>query len=252
MASKGHQDHLESESNLTEQLLLQEKDAFVHATQCPFLTAAGQGKVAREKLSQWLSQDRLYAQTYIGFIGSLLARVHLPEEHTEDQETSLRWKTVNLLIGALKNIERELKFFAGVAKKYGLDLNYDITNKGPSPATEEYIHLFRSFAEDPRKSLLEGLLVLWATEKCYLAAWQYASSCSERPAEDDLDGGALRKEFLPNWTSTSFAEFVDDIARLTNEWARQQPTPHPDIQPYTHTFRRVLDIEKRFWPEIEQ
>ena len=44
------------------------------------------------------------------------------------------------------------------------------------PATKQYIDLFRAFWTDPSMSLLEGMVVLWATETCYLSAWGYAKS----------------------------------------------------------------------------
>jgi hypothetical protein len=51
---------------------------FSLATKSGFLTNAGQGRVSKPVLSKWLSQDRLYAQAYIGFIGALITRVKLP------------------------------------------------------------------------------------------------------------------------------------------------------------------------------
>jgi len=52
-------------------------------------------------------------------------------------------------------------------------------------------------------------------KQCYLEVWRYASAFSPTSTfsslEGDADGGALRKEFIPNWASDKFAEFVEKI-----------------------------------------
>ena len=84
------------------------------ATQPPFLRAAGLGRVSKALLSTYLSQDRIYQEAYIRFIGSLLAKCRLEDE--------LSWKIIDTLIEALKNIRMELDAFEGIAGKYGLNL----------------------------------------------------------------------------------------------------------------------------------
>jgi len=237
--------------SFTESLLNSDPSAFAAATQSPFLEAAGQGSVSTRKLSQWLSQDRLYAQAYIGFIGSLIAKVELPHDFIQDQTRSLEWRIVNMLSGALENIHRELKFFAETAEKYGLDLECPAEDSDvfkANLATKNYMSLFRSF-EDPQKPLLQGMLVLWATEQCYLSAWTWAKNQrSPNSGKQDADGNALREAFIPNWTSTEFEVFVADIARLTDELAiGVTSTTNMD---YRQTWRRVLDIEEMFWPAL--
>ncbi|AEO66502.1 uncharacterized protein THITE_2154552 [Thermothielavioides terrestris NRRL 8126] len=73
---------------------------------------------------------------------------------------------------------------------------------------------------------LEGALTFWGTERCYLDAWSWARDKaqqrsgggeSDRPSGDeaqDADGGALRREFIPNWSSPEFAAFVDRLGTL--------------------------------------
>ena len=198
----------------------------------------------------------------------MLAKVHLPLE-IDDHHESLEWRIVDMLSGALANINKELQFFAQTAKKYGLDLMrrpppVSSGRRRPfaaSPVTEEYIQLFRSFGdEDPngkkKKILLEGMLVLWATEKCYLAAWGYSKSSSPRELQeqqedddDDDDGGALRGAFIPNWTAPKFYEFVDHIAALTDELAGKEGATANEAV-YIETWSQVLDMERRFWPSV--
>jgi len=253
--------------SLTTSLLNASLKGFNLATQHPFLERAGKGTLPKATLSRWLSQDRLYAQAYVSFIGALIARVDLPYENLFDKSTSLEWRIVNLLSSSLDNIRRELAFFDETADKYGLQLD---ARSDPDPAfkpelvTEQYIEIFRSFGKDPSKNLLEGMVVLWATEACYLSAWTYAlvfmastqqSEIKIKKEDDlthssDLDGGALRDAFIPNWTSPEFQEFVKDIAEVTDMLAEQEAIAGRDLKPFEWVWRHVLDIERRFWPEV--
>ena len=54
-----------SQGPLTAYLLASTPNALTRATTHPFLAAAGRGTLPKPLLSQWLSQDRLYAQSYI-------------------------------------------------------------------------------------------------------------------------------------------------------------------------------------------
>jgi thiaminase len=345
--------HLPSLTNI---LLNNSPGQFQAATQHPFLRLAGLGQLPKHVLSRWLSQDRLYAQAYIGFIGSLLSRVDLPYVFINDKSSSLRWRIVNMLTNCLNNINRELDFFTTTAHKYGLDLQAPLrpgdSQFAADTATKQYIDLFRAFLTDPTMSLLEGLVVLWATETVYLRAWSYAASYLHAPyttetssppprpplpssrtsshysfnnnttnyppapnsnyapsqadsegpipvlsAEDlptqkfnstnnnittttlnrssfhsttnphspnpasnlnpslnpnnDLDGGALRHEFIPNWTSQEFEAFVREIAEVTDELASREDGLVRRLDVYKAVWRHILDVESRFWPNVD-
>jgi thiaminase len=364
---------------LTQILLTHNPHLFSLATTSPFLHSAGLGTLPKSTLSKWLSQDRLYAQSYISFIGALLSRVHLPHAYIRDKSASLRWKIATLLTNALNNIMRELEFFEEVAEKYGLDLEATSASGSgfqAASATRQYEALFRAFGSDSSMSLLEGLVVLWATEQVYLSAWRYARSQGQgrtshssnrgysntgmsasgglpralsglsvtgsdvgsvsgrqsqspppnyngsgnngygndykdasgnlsstqpaptelsTPANDekhsnhsykppsqrtpdpepvsppehgqtlspplspapqpvaqyahDLDGGALRSQFIPNWTSPEFERFVQDIADVTDELAeREEAWRRIDV--YKAVWEHILEVERRFWPDI--
>lgn len=339
--------------SLTNILLNNSPGQFQSATQHPFLRLAGLGQLPKHVLSRWLSQDRLYAQAYIGFIGSLISRVDLPYAYVRDQSGSLRWRIVNLLTSALSNIQRELDFFASTAHEYGLDLESPPRNSPvftAEPATLQYIDLFRAFWTDPSMTLLEGLVVLWATETVYLRAWTYAASFGTAPSSsaypgvmspstttltpltnhnlaaksaslspsqshsqsqsqshspstpgyspsnyssavdsegpipvhsdypstatatttsnsnstpashpstsnnaaqtNDLDGGALRHKFIPNWTSPEFVAFVRDIADVTDLLAQRENAVVRKLEVYKAVWRHILDVESRFWPSV--
>jgi len=66
---------------------------------------------------------------------------------------------MDLLISALNNIRREMSFFEITATKYGIQLGDD----PPSHITRSWMDLFIGVSS-PGASLLEGLVVLWATE----------------------------------------------------------------------------------------
>jgi hypothetical protein len=71
-----------------------------------------------------------------------------------------------LIVDSLTNIRLELRFFEQVAKKYGLDIN--AREEEASEAVKEYRELFFSTGEGieaAKLPLLDGLVLLWATEK---------------------------------------------------------------------------------------
>ncbi|KAI9045474.1 putative transcription regulator PAB1642 [Aspergillus affinis] len=226
------------------------------ATQHPFLQRAGQGTLPKPVLEQWLSQDRLYAQSYIRFIGLLLSKIRFPS-NPQSQSQSLESRLASILIDALINIRREIEFFESTAAAYGLGLNTptptaDGNGKedfGPNAITHAYIDLFLA-AGSAGASLLEGMVVLWATETCYLRAWRFAATFLEQRQGQgqDTDGGALRKEFIPNWSSKEFEGFVDGIGELVDEMAasgEKEVTRRCE-----RWWRQVVWLEERFWPDV--
>lgn len=106
---------------LTSWLLSVTPTALNRATTHPFLSAAGKGTLPKTTLSQWLAQDRLYAQSYIRFIGLLLSKIRLSSDIAERGVPSEQ-AAIDILIDALVNIRRELRFFESTAHEYGIDL----------------------------------------------------------------------------------------------------------------------------------
>ncbi|KAI6093881.1 heme oxygenase-like protein [Hypoxylon rubiginosum] len=246
-------------------------DLYQRATQSHFLSLAGQGRLPTEVLSQWLSQDRLYAQAYIRFAGGLISRVQLPSK-IDDGDTSktLQWRILSLLETALSGVKRELKFFEETAKKYKLELDilgpvaegWNLSSKsaafGPNKVTKDYIDLFDSFTAQPHgntsKTLLDGLVLLWTTEKVYLDAWTYAKqqASQDGDVEGDVDGGALRKEFIPNWTSEEFQAFVKECQECLDAYAAIQDLDTEEVGAANSMglFKKVLVLEESFWPMV--
>ncbi|KAI1637327.1 hypothetical protein F4809DRAFT_322950 [Biscogniauxia mediterranea] len=261
-------------------------DLYQRATKSRFLELAGQGRLPRALLSQWLSQDRLYAQAYVRFIGGLISRVHLPIEVEEGGGSSsssssgenphhLPGRILALLQACLSGITQELQLFESAAKAYGLDLAASGCPTalgatapepfGPATTTRHYIELFDSFGAcaaarasargDPAPTLLDGLVVLWATETVYLDAWTYARDQEPESGSDadaDLDGGALRKVFIPNWTSDQFREFVREIRECLDAYAASQDevTGEVGAAGAMTLYKRVLVLEEDFWPMV--
>ncbi|KAI0456571.1 heme oxygenase-like protein [Xylaria acuta] len=251
---------------LTESLLADAEitKLYQRATQSQFLRSGGQGRLGRDTLSQWLSQDRLYAQAYIRFIGGLISRVKLPAEvDAKGTSATLQWRILTLLQACLAGIMRELRFFEETAGSYNLDLAAAGPGEqgfGPNATTRGYIELFDSFTTQPQgspRTLFDGLIVLWATEKAYLAAWSYANQHSARATDfdHDLDGGALRKSFIPNWTSQPFREFVKEIQECADAYAESQTgEDNSDARFVTAAamVKKVFVLEEGFWPVIAE
>jgi thiaminase len=271
-----------SSEPLTNLLTATSKAVFERATKHPFLKAAGQGQVSKQKLSQWLAQDRLYAQAYVRFIGALLSKVVLPSRNPDSKKCrspTTEQRIFGILVDSLVNIQRELQFFEDTAAEYELDLialmdqqNEDhgmVPNVfGAQPITRAYIDLFMS-AASPGATMLEGMTVLFATEYCYLHAWKYAASVlatssphSSGPSpfsfsagyERDLDGGALRRKFIPNWSSPEFEKYVAALREVTDELAGRLKGAEElerEKGKCMGWWRQVLWVVERFWPDVD-
>jgi len=260
-------------TSLTTHLLSLLSSDFRTATQTPFLEKAGKGTLSKEVLQKWLAQDRLYAQAYIRFASLLLANVPMSAAVKPD---SINEQLVDVLIDSITNVRRELKFFEDVAGRYGLKLEAEEVSEG----VKRYRDLFFSVGEGIERheqGIISGLVVLWGTEKCYLEAWRYAASQNpaykpssatmgeggENEGQEDADGGALRREFIPNWTSSEFALFVDRIGWFVDELWKEDSgfvgrnigvvgKPGPMLKrDLEGLWRELLDVERVFWPVVE-
>ena len=153
-------------SSLTDDLLSVHQDKYSSATEHAFLAKAGNGTLPDSAVCKWLVQDKYYQLGYVNFIGGLLAKLDLsscvlPSHSVErqiDGETLSR-TTFHLLIDSLTAIRQEIDFYDETAEKYKLKLEY----APPDTTTEEYVKLFAD-ASAKEAPLVQGLLVLWATE----------------------------------------------------------------------------------------
>ncbi|KAF2637880.1 heme oxygenase-like protein [Massarina eburnea CBS 473.64] len=254
---------------LTSHLLSGKKDQFTRATQSAFLKSAASGTLPKSTISHWLANDRLYMQGYIRLSGQLLRVLRLPAKPTsrEDADT-IETRLLDWLVDALQNIRREERFFMDVADSYGLDV--DITDADGVMVEERKIDglkrfekLFASLTaaelENGLLPWLEGTVVFWATEKVYFEAWSWAKRQADgatgKGFEEDADGGAMRKEFIPNWTNDEFIKFVDTLEKLLNEGvaqaiARDEALKEGLVRRAEYVWENLLDAEEAFWPEV--
>ncbi|KAL1305080.1 hypothetical protein AAFC00_002014 [Neodothiora populina] len=226
--------------SLTTHLLSHAPAEFRAATQHPWLKLAGSSSLDRTALLAWLTQDRLYALNYSTFIGSLLSKISVPS--TASRTETLQWRIVNLLIDALTNIRRELVMFEDVLRQ---GFNWRDGGEKARRETRAYADVFAGAAA-PNKSLLEGMTVLWATEKCYLEAWRFARSQEPNSGQE----GVMQKTLIPNWTCDEFVGFVETIRGLVDELGALVKEGGVEWQLAEDAWRQVLWAEEKFWPEV--
>ncbi|KAF1344209.1 hypothetical protein BDV97DRAFT_403154 [Delphinella strobiligena] len=226
--------------HLTSHLLEHDPSAFIAATQHPWLHLAGTSSLDRTHLLAWLTQDRLYALNYVSFIGALLSKVSLPS--TAARTETLEWRMTNLLIEALTNIRRELAMFEDVLRD---EFGWTEGGEKARLETRAYADVFAG-ASAPSKSLIEGMVVLWATEKCYLESWRYAKSRTSTSGQDDV----LQKTLISNWTSDEFVGFVDTIGGLVDELAAGLKEGDKVWVRCEQAWEQVLFAEEKFWPQV--
>lgn len=143
--------------SLASHLLNKWPEKLSKATQQQFLSHAGCGTLSAGALSNWLGQNSHISRAMIGFIGSLIGKVRLPE--TPNSKVNTQYRALDLLISTISNLRKELDFIESTKRKYGIKTD----GEPPSPFTKAYVDLLAS-SSDPRATLLEGMVALWVTE----------------------------------------------------------------------------------------
>ncbi|SPO07246.1 related to transcription regulator PAB1642 [Cephalotrichum gorgonifer] len=251
---------------LTSRLLNSDPAAFSKATQSAFLRSAALGQLQKDTLGTWLANDRLYIHSYIKAAGLLLAFLEYPQAIPKSGAGADAF-TVRLLewvIDALVNIRREEKFFLDAASRYGIPIDLPIGEDGRASdaakleGLRRFEDLFGSVSPgNGSLPWLEAAVLFYATEKAYLEAWTWAKSqLVEQDPSEDADGGALRVEFIPNWTSKEFVVFVDQLGDIIDEAVSEQVGIHgvrtmEELSDRAlKVWARVLAAEEVFWPEV--
>ena len=233
------------------------------ATEHPFLSASAQGTLDPEKLKSWLGQDRLYQLAYLNFIGTMLS--HIPVPAGLDRDTSLEWRAADLFIDCLTNIRQEMRLFEDAAKGEGwLEA---VCGVEMGVQTRAYQDLFAGATAQGRP-LVVGLVVLWATEECYLRAWRFAwgrvpdevkqaikSSKGKGNGEggegEEVPGDVMQRTFIPNWSSPEFEAFVRRIGGLVNRFGGYYDKDSWEWGECERAWRQVLWAEREFWPKVD-
>lgn len=201
---------------------------------------------------------------------------------------------VDWLCDTMVALRREERLFVDVAKRYGLppiDLEAGETTK--AAAQEEHgsqawetrrvrdeakipglilferlfgrlsVHKEEEGEGDPLLlPWLEAAVVFWGTEKVYLDAWTWAETCQQRAVMEgadnaDADGGALRKELIPNWSSEEFVAFVSKLGDIVDNAVASVVKKHgKDVKVglvgrAEAVWRELVAAEAAFWPDVE-
>jgi thiaminase len=252
--------------SLTKQLLATDEEGYKKATQSELLKLAANGQLSKDILGRWLANDRLYIHSYCRGLGSLLSFLQYPDNVRRGQEPGAETKLLDWIVGALVNIRREENFFIDTAAEYGIEINLETQANGRVAESTKleglrrWEALFQSVAPGESDVLpwLEAAVVYWGTEKCYLDAWSWAKAqltVQEDPSKD-ADGGAVRKEFINNWTCKEFVEFVDDLGRIIDAAVAKEVEKKGEdfkaelFKRVEGKWRDVLQAEEVFWPAI--
>lgn len=261
---------------MTNHLLSINTTAYKSATHSPFLLAAGQGTLPKATLGKWLANDRLYIHAYIKAVGRVLSVLDLPQITTDKE--SAETKFADWLIATLTALRREERLFSHVAKQYGLTIDLESTsmNEGGRdvqrvPGTAKVpglvmlerlfgsVHPASTVDRDLPIPWLEAAVLFYGTEKVYSDAWSWAKSKQAEAggkAGKDADGGALRDEFIPNWSNDEFAAFVEQLAGIIDDTVHetlkvQGGVKNSLIERTEKVWRELVAAETAFWPDLE-
>lgn len=269
-----------SSFSLTTHLLGVDPPGYKAATEAPFLTAAGEGRLDKQTLGKWLANDRLYLHAYIKAVGRTLSIVDLPQTTPEPAtEAAPETRFVDWLFSTLTALRREERLFIDVAHKYGLSIDLEtmttteagrqverVPGTAKLPGLVMFEKLFGSLhpAASVDRNLpvpwLEAAVVFWGTEVTYSDAWTWAKSkqAGETGAgAGDADGGALRKEFIPNWSNSEFAAFVQQLSGVIDNAVTEVVTALGEdakeslVQRAQKVWTELVAAEKAFWPVVE-
>jgi thiaminase len=247
---------------LTTHLLSVNHSQLLRTIHHPFLARAANGTLPKSLVTHWLANDFQYLAIYKGISEQTLAIVRRtqPESTVSDPE-DVQTRLAAWLEAAVQNGTREENLFQEVAEMYKFDIR--ITDATKNEGLRRYESLYKSFTANNRNPFLpwlEGAVILWVMEKVYYEAWSWAEKqdVQEGPKsyENDQDGGAMRKEFIPNWSNRDFLMFVEQLERIINEGVSTAVTGDDglwgQVKVRTETvWRAVLDAEEVFWPDVE-
>lgn len=289
--NRTHEKMAASSSSLTTHLLSLSPRAYEAATQSPFLQAAGQGRLDKKTLGTWLANDRLYIHAYIKAVGRVLATIDLPQttrltptanKKEQEKKQAPETQLVDWLFATLTALRREERLFVDVARRYGLDV--DLATEAMAEGGREvrrvpgtvkltglvmFERLFGSL--HPAASVdrtrpvpwLEAAVVFWGTERVYCDAWRWARSHQKGEGDgdgdgaEDADGGALRRELVPNWANDEFKGFVEQLAQVVDGAVDEAVEEVGGgvrkslVERAEKVWRELVDAEAAFWPVVE-
>ncbi|KAF1915542.1 hypothetical protein BDU57DRAFT_518558 [Ampelomyces quisqualis] len=246
---------------LTTHLLSINHEQLLRVTHHEFLARAANGTLPKPLVAQWLANDLQYLKIYKAISEQTLSTVrHVHPSSAPSDAEDLQTRLISWLEAAIRNGNREETFFQEVADIYQIDLS--ITTATKNEGLRRYEALFSTFSTGHRNAFLpwlEGAVLLWAMEKVYYEAWSWArrqdAQSSPRTFDKDLDGGAMRRELIPNWSNRDFMMFVEQLERILNEAVSTAVKGDDGVwaQVKSRTdavWQAVLDAEEAFWPDV--
>lgn len=274
--------HTMASWTLTSHLLNIDKPAFTAATQSPFLAAAGRGRLPKSTLGTWLANDRLYIHAYIKAASRALSEINLPQSppQAETEAAAPESQLVDWLLTTLTELRREERLFIDVARRYGLNIALEtiVSEEGgreirrvPDSAKGKGLVMFErlfgalhtaaSSGEDRSLPLpwLEAAVVFWGTERVYLEAWTWAKAWQDWNGggeDQDVDGGALRKELMHNWSNEGFAEFVGRLGGIVDRAVSEavglggEGVKADLVRRAQRVWVELVAAEAAFWPDV--
>ncbi|KAF2624044.1 heme oxygenase-like protein, partial [Macroventuria anomochaeta] len=266
--SKANLDTTDVPWALTTHLLSVSIPQFKRTTTAPFLARAATGQLPKALIAQWLANDRLYIQGYISLAESLVRIVKLTSSAaTQANVESIEARLLLWLDAAIENVKREFEWFDEMTKSYNLVAPTPSSSQ-KSLGVQRFEALFTQLSSQTPNAFLpwlEGAVCLFSTEKVYYEAWSWARkqdrrrSASSMPGQDyskDLDGGAMRKEFIPNWSNKNFMMFVETLERIINEGVSQAVASDDkrwqEVEARADAvWQATLDAEEAFWPDVD-
>lgn len=116
-------------------------------------------------------------------------------------------------------------------------------------ATRCYRDLFAG-ATAGGKEMVVGLVVLWASEVCYLRGWRFAAEHLRERGEGEGQGDVMQRVFIPNWSDKEFEGFVERLGSLVDLMGEGVEEGGEIWKECEESWRHVLWCEGEFWPEV--
>jgi thiaminase len=199
------------------QLLTESKDLWVAILQHPFLQETAGGKISDHIFKTWMQQDYIFVREAIPFAAVLLAKA--PEK--------LRSNFIQILTG----LDQELRLFRKNAQAQGVNLE----NIQATPTCHSYLQFLMTTAYNC--SFTEGFTVLYSAEKIYLDSWM--------EVKKKLKEKSPWEEFINNWTSQGFQQYVDWLAVTLDELTEN--LPERELNKIRDLFQITAKYEYLFW-----
>jgi thiaminase len=183
----------------------------------PFLTLTAENKIPDHTFRTWMQQDYLFVREAIPFMAVMLAK----------SPVQLRSNFIEIMVG----LDKELELFRKNARDHGISLD----NIYPAPTSHAYIQFLMNTAY--RQTFEEGFTVLYTAEKIYLDSWMQV--------KNNLKGKSPWQEFIDNWTSEGFRQYVDWLAETLDQLV--QDKAEGELEVIRDLFRTTARYEYLFW-----